>query len=82
MTIIEDFRLVSVSPHPQFFEPSPVDEPRVNFRVHDERQRCDLKTVPSGVTNSFDRLVSLSVEVKHLAGSKLLRHATVKRIVQ
>jgi hypothetical protein len=48
VTIIEDFRLVSVSPHPQLFEPSPMDEPRINFRVHDEKQRCDSKTVPSG----------------------------------
>ena len=36
VTIIEDFRLVSVSPHPQLFEPSPMDEPRVNFRVHEK----------------------------------------------
>jgi hypothetical protein len=48
VTIIEDFRLVSVSPHPQLFEPSPMDEPRINFRVHDEKQRCDSKTVPRG----------------------------------
>lgn len=52
MTIIQDFRLVSVSPHPQLFEPSPMDELRMNLDVHDvgnDAQRQFNPAVGSGV---------------------------------
>ena len=46
---LEDFRLVSVSPHPYPFEPSQMDALCLSFGVHDEHeQRGAAKTVPRG----------------------------------
>src|SRR5262245_740527 len=45
MAVLEDFRLVSVSPELQPFPPSPMDEACASFGTHDSRMQC-LPTRP------------------------------------